>query len=63
LITQEGWYITMIDEKDLNQEKKWYYETRARSVIKNLLKRDINSEYAASRREALAVVMEMIPPG
>jgi hypothetical protein len=53
----------MIDEKGLNQEKKWYYETRARSVIKNLLKRDINSKYAASRREALAVVMEMIPPG
>jgi hypothetical protein len=53
----------MIDEKDLNQEKKWYYETRARSVIKNLLKRDINSKYAASRQEALAVVMEMIPPG
>ena len=53
----------MIDEADLSQEKKWYYEVRARSVIKNLLKRDINGQYAASRQEALAAIMKMIPPG
>jgi hypothetical protein len=53
----------MIDERDINQELKLYYEARAKSVIKNLLKRGINGQYAASRREALAAVMEMIPPG
>lgn len=32
-------------------------------MIKSLLKRKINSQYAASRAEALAAVMEMIRPG
>ena len=53
----------MIDERDIGQEKKRYYEVRAKSVIKNLLKRDINGQYAASRQEALTTVMGMIPPG
>jgi hypothetical protein len=53
----------MIDEKDLSQEKQWYYKVRAESVVKNLVKHDINGQYAASRQEALASVMEMIPPG
>jgi hypothetical protein len=59
----KGWNIAVIDEKDLGREKKWYYEARAKSVIKNLLKRDIDGKYAASREEALAIVMEMVPPG
>lgn len=53
----------MIDELDLGQEMKIYYETRAKSVIKNLIKRDIKAQYAASRQEAFAAVIEMIPPG
>lgn len=53
----------MMDEKDLSQEKKQYYEVRAKSVIKSLLKREINGQYAASRPEALTAVMEMIRPG
>jgi hypothetical protein len=53
----------MVDETDLSQEKKWFYEVRAREVIKNLLKRNMNGQYTASRHEALAAVMEMIPPG
>ena len=53
----------MIDEQDLNQEKGAYYEARAKSVIKNLLKQGIKGKYAASRQEALVAVMEMIPPG
>lgn len=53
----------MMDEKDLSQEKKRYYEVRAKSVIKSLLKREINGQYAASRPEALNAVMEMIRPG
>lgn len=53
----------MIDEKDISEELKRYYEVRSQSVIKNLIKRGINAQYAASREEALAAVMEMIPPG
>lgn len=53
----------MIEEKDLSQEKKQYYEARAKSVIKSLLKRKINSQFAANRAEALTAVMEMIRPG
>jgi len=53
----------MMDEKDLSQEIKRYYEVRAKSVIKSLLKREINGQYAVSRAEALTVVMEMIRPG
>jgi hypothetical protein len=53
----------MIDETDLSQEKKWYYEARAQMVIKQLQKRQINSQYAPGRNEALAAVMDMIRPG
>ena len=53
----------MIEEKDISQEKERYYEARAKSVIKALLKRKINSQYAANRAEALTAVMEMIRPG
>ena len=52
-----------MDERDLTQEMRWYYEVRAQAVIKNLLKREINARYTASRQEALVAVMEMIPPG
>ena len=55
--------ISMVDETDLSQEKKWFYEVRAGEVIKNLLKRNMNGQYVASRHEALTAVMEMIPPG
>jgi hypothetical protein len=53
----------MVDETDLSQERKWFYEVRARAVMNNLLKRNMNGQYVASRREALSAVMEMIPPG
>lgn len=53
----------MIEEKDLSQEKKRYYEARAKSVIKALLKRKINSQYTTNSAEALTAVMEMIRPG
>ena len=53
----------MIDEKEIGREKYLYYEARAKSVIKSLQKRKINGQYAASRPEALAAVMEMIRPG
>jgi hypothetical protein len=53
----------VVDETDLSQEKNHYYEARARTVIKNLVKRQMHGQYVPSRHEALAAVMEMIPPG
>jgi hypothetical protein len=53
----------VIDENDLSQEKKWFYEVKAKEVIKNLLKHNVNGQYVPSCKEALAAVMEMIPPG
>jgi len=51
-----------MDERDITQEMRWYYEVRAQAVIKNLLKRQMKAQYCPSRQEALATVMGMIPP-
>ena len=53
----------MIDETDISQEMKWFYEQRAKTVIKNLQKKNTNGQYFPSREEALSAVLEMIPPG
>jgi hypothetical protein len=53
----------MIEECDLSQEKKLYYEVRAALVIKNLQRRNMNGLYVLHREEALRAVLEMIPPG
>jgi hypothetical protein len=53
----------MIDETDISREMKWYYESRAKTVIKNLVKRQMNGQYVPGRTEALSAVMEMVPPG
>ncbi len=53
----------MIDETDISQERKWFGEQRARTVVNNLQKRSVNAQYVSSRQEALSVVLGMIPPG
>lgn len=53
----------MVDETDVSREMKWFYEKRARTVVTNLKKRNINAQYAPSRQEALSAVLEMIPEG
>ncbi|MBN1191460.1 MAG: lactate utilization protein [Dehalococcoidales bacterium] len=53
----------MIDETDISREKQYYNKQRALTVIKNLQKKHINGFYVPGRKEALAVVMDMIPPG
>ena len=53
----------MIDELDLSQEKKWFYDTKAKEVIKNLTKLNMNGVFVADRGEALSTAMGMIPPG
>jgi len=53
----------MIDETDISQERKWYYKERARVVINALQRNNINAQYVSGRREALPVILDMIPPG
>ncbi len=51
----------MIDETDISQERQWFYDQRAKTVVNNLQKRNINAQYVASRKEALPAILEMIP--
>ena len=53
----------MVDETDMSQEIKWFYEERARTVVKNLQKWNINAQYVSSREEALPIILGMIPEG
>ena len=53
----------MIDDMDMRAEKKWLGEERAKVTVKNLLKRNIDAQYTATRHEALEAVLKMIPPG
>ena len=53
----------MIDDKDINPEKQWLGEERAKVTVNNLQKRNINARYFARRQEARDAVLEMIPPG
>ncbi len=53
----------MIDETDISQEKAWFYEERAKTIIKNFQKGNINGQYVPNRQEALTTIMEMIPQG
>jgi len=53
----------MVDETDISQEKKWFYEERARTAIASLKKRHSNAQYVSSRQEAFSAVMGMIPEG
>ena len=53
----------MIDETDMGQERAWFYEQRTSTAIKNLQKKNVIAQYVPGRKEALAAVLEMIPPG
>ena len=53
----------MVDETNISQEAKWFYEERAKVAVANLNKRNINAQYVPSRQEAFAAVMAMIPDG
>ncbi len=47
----------------MSQEKHIHYQNRAKKVIGNLQKRNMNGYFAPNRAEALSIVMDMIPPG
>ena len=53
----------MVDEMDLSEERKWFYQERAKIVIANLQKKNINAQYVSTRQEALPIVLGMIPKG
>jgi hypothetical protein len=53
----------MIDETDISQEMKWFYEERARTAVASFNKRGINAQYVPTRQEAFSTVMAMIPEG
>ena len=53
----------MIDETNITEEKSFYNKQRAQKVIDNLQKRKMNGFYAADKKEALSIVMGLIPPG
>jgi L-lactate utilization protein LutB len=51
--------------EDLNAEigENGFYERLADRSIENLNRRGIKAQYASDKKEALSMVMEMIPPG
>jgi len=51
----------VIDETDINPEKIWYYEQLAKTAIKSLEKKNMTAQYAPTKKEAMTVIMEMIP--
>ncbi len=51
----------MIDESDISQERKWFYEQCASRVVDNLKKNKMNAQYVSSRQEALSAILDMIP--
>lgn len=53
----------MVDETDLSRETKWFYEERAKVVIRHLVKKNMNGQYVSDRKEAFSTVMKMIPDG
>ena len=53
----------VVDERDISEERKWFYQERARVVIASLQKKNISAQYVLTRQEALPVIMEMIPEG
>ena len=53
----------MVDETDISEEKRWFYEERAKVVVAGLQKKNINAQYVSNREQALFAVLEMIPPG
>lgn len=53
----------MIDEANVSQERQWFYEQRAKMVIGNFKKRNIDAQYVATHQEALTAVLQMIPSG
>jgi hypothetical protein len=53
----------MVDETDIRPEKEFYFHQKALKVMEGLQRRKMNGRYCADKKEALASVMDLIPPG
>lgn len=53
----------MFDDRDISREKAWYYEERAKKAIANLEKYNVIAHYVPNQKEALPLIMGMIPEG
>lgn len=53
----------MPDVQDINEEKQWFYQERAKLAVTGLQKRNISTQFAANSDEALSVILGMIPEG
>ncbi len=53
----------MVNETDLSEERKWFYQERAKIVVTNLQKKNMNAQYVSNRQEALTTLIDMIPLG
>jgi L-lactate utilization protein LutB len=53
----------LVDERDIEEEREWFYRERAEIAVSNLQKRNMNAQYVSIRREALSVIMEMVHDG
>ncbi len=51
----------MVDETNISQEIAAVYEQRAQRVIENLKRRKMNGLFAATRADALKLVLDMVP--
>jgi len=53
----------MVNETDMSEERKWFYQERAKMVVTNLQKKNMNAQYVSNRQEALTTLIDMIPLG
>ncbi|MFC1964397.1 lactate utilization protein [Chloroflexota bacterium] len=53
----------MVDETDVSEEMKWFYEGCASKVLASLKRNSINAQYVANRQEALTTVLGLISDG
>jgi hypothetical protein len=51
----------MIEETDVCEEKKWWYQNLAQITVANFRKRNVNAEYVSTRAEALRRILGLIP--
>ncbi len=53
----------MTDETDITEEMEWYYGEYAKATLGNMKRRNFNTYFAANRKDALPIIMDMIPEG
>jgi hypothetical protein len=51
----------MIDETDLSQEKRWYYENRCRTAISSFQRKGLKAQYVPDKESAKKAVLELVP--